>query len=62
MYSYGGLIMGLDKLNKFESLTETEMSEVEGGTILGYLAGYVVGRGGVAWGSLPGHHVSAINN
>ncbi|TYC50566.1 bacteriocin [Weissella muntiaci] len=54
--------MGLDKLNKFESLTETEMSEVEGGTILGYLAGYVVGRGGVAWGSLPGHHVSAINN
>ena len=54
----------MKNLEKFDQLSDASLEEISGGTIIGYLAGLVVGAGGNAWGKMhdnnPGMPQSAI--
>lgn len=57
--------MNMSKLDRFNQLSSQDLEKVEGGTILGFIGGYIVGAGGMAWAKMhknnPGMASSAIN-
>lgn len=55
----------MQNLDRFEELSNSKLETVSGGTILGYVGGWIIGAGGKAWGKMhkdnPGMPSSAIN-
>lgn len=55
----------MKELDSFEKLTDVELGAVSGGTIIGYVGGWIIGAGGNAWSKMhknnPGMPSSAIN-
>lgn len=51
-------------LNQFTRISNSELNKVTGGTFIGYGIGYIISKGGRAWGTMqrnnPGMSHSAV--